>query len=719
MRSMEEHSSIAREMKTFKVVLVGNPNTGKTSVFNALTGLRQRVGNYPGVTVEKKTGSFDTNDCHVELLDIPGLYSLLPKSLDDKIASDIVNGFHTESKDVDLVLFVADASNLNRNLYLLTQIVDTGLPVVMALNMLDVAGKHGVQIDIAELQSRLKIPIVPVQANKQTGMSALKAKITTALYQPLPKAAHLAPSNQISRSLQTIITELESVSALTPENRSSLALRLVSSDAAYNYIRQALNPFGISGNLKSHIDDARQELTARGLEWRMLETRLRYDWIDELVKTSVKVKPVTQADYSDTIDKILTHRFLGPVIFIALFAFIFQAIFTWAQYPMDLIQNFMDGLGGYLTLHLAQGMLRSLLVDGVIAGVGSVLVFLPQILFLFFFLGILEDTGYMARVAFIMDRMMRAMGLSGRSVIPLLSSFACAVPGIMATRTIRDWRDRLVTIMIAPFMSCSARLPVYILLIGTFIPQKQVLGVLSLQSLTLLGLYLLGIIMAGVTALLYKKFLKVKANAASFIMELPAYRFPNIKWTSLQMWTRAKVFIKDAGGIILAISIVLWFLASFPRSVETNGQTLSPAQKIESSYAGKFGKTIEPLIKPLGFDWKIGIGLITSFAAREVMVSTLSTIYNLEDGDSQSFSLRRALRNDRDPKTGKPVYTLLTALSLLIYYVLACQCMATVAIVKRETNSWRWPLIMIVYMTGMAYIFSLIVFQGGQLLGWG
>ncbi len=717
---MDVQSTISLQKKTFKIVLVGNPNTGKTSVFNALTGLRQRVGNYPGVTVEKKSGIFNIDDIHIELLDVPGLYSLLPKSLDDKIASDIVNGFHPEAQGIDLVIFVADASNLNRNLYLLTQIVDTGLPVVVALNMLDVAEKQGVQIDVDALRESLQIPIAPVQANKEIGISDLKNMVGQALAHVQREVRHLNPPEPVKHCLQPLIDLLDDeLTTLSPESRQSLSLRLVSSDVAYTYLQDVIDDEAMSKKLKTMIGEARKALSTQGVDWHMLETRLRYDWIDELVKASVKVKPVTQADYSDTIDKILTHRFLGPVIFIALFAFIFQVIFTWAQYPMDLIQAFMDGLGGYLSQHMAPGMLRSLLVDGVIAGVGSVLVFLPQILFLFFFLGVLEDSGYMARVAFMMDRMMRAMGLSGRSVIPLLSSFACAVPGIMATRTIRDWRDRLVTIMIAPFMSCSARLPVYILLIGTFIPQKQVLGILSLQSLTLLGLYLLGIIMAGVTALLYKKFFKVKPNAASFIMELPAYRLPNIKWTSLQMWTRAKVFIKDAGGIILAISIVLWFLASFPRAVDTNGQSVSAAQKIENSYAGKFGKTIEPLIKPLGFDWKIGIGLITSFAAREVMVSTLSTIYNLEDGDSQSFSLRRALRNDRNPETGKPVYTLLTALSLLIYYVLACQCMATVAIVKRETNSWRWPLIMIVYMTGMAYIFSLVVFQGGQLLGWG
>jgi len=714
------HSSvISQQKKKLKVVLVGNPNTGKTSVFNALTGLRQRVGNYPGVTVEKKTGDFSTHDKKIELLDVPGLYSLLPKSLDDKISSDIVNGFHSESKGIDLVVLVADASNLNRNLYLLTQIIDTGLPVVMALNMLDVASKQGVSIDVSKLQNSLGIPVVSVQANKGGGISELKTAINDALEAPQKTAGHLDPQPQIARYLHHLIQQLGRIDSLSPENCKSLALRLVSSDMAFTYLKDALSDQELAQKVNQSIKEARDAFTAAGHDWHMLETRLRYDWIDALVKSSVSTKLVTQSDYSDTIDKILTHRFLGPVIFVLLFAFIFQAIFTWAQYPMDMIQQLMDNLGGFLTANMQEGMLRSLFVNGVIAGVGSVLVFLPQILFLFFFLGILEDTGYMARVAFMMDRMMRVMGLSGRSVIPLLSSFACAVPGIMATRTIRDWRDRLVTIMIAPFMSCSARLPVYILLIGTFIPKKKILGILSAQSLTLLGLYLFGILMAGFTAWIYKLFFKVKPNAVSFIMELPAYRSPNVKWTLLQMWTRSKVFIKGAGGIILAISIVLWFLASFPQQADGNGTPLSAAQKIENSYAGQFGKTIEPLIKPLGFDWKIGIGLVTSFAAREVMVSTLSTIYNLQDGTNQTLNLRQALRDDRDPLTGKPVYTLLTALSLLVYYVLACQCMATVAIVKRETNSWRWPFIMIFYMSSMAYLFSLIVYQGGLLLGWG
>lgn len=707
------------QKKSFKIALVGNPNTGKTSVFNALTGLRQRVGNYPGVTVEKKSGTMKIQNRSVDVLDLPGLYSLLPKSLDDKIACDIISGFHPESQEIGLVLFVADASNLNRNLYLLTQVIDADIPVVMALNMLDVAEKQGVQIDVKKLRKSLNIPVVPIQANKGTGLDKLESTLLKAL-EKLPRdARHLEVEPTIAGHLRAISDLLVRSGKFALNNSEIFALRLISNDVALDYVGEILTDPVERKKLKDLISQMRSALTKDGYRWQMMETRLRYDWIDRLVKSSVTVKPVTQSDYSDKIDAILTHRILGPIIFIFLFAFIFQAIFTWAQYPMNLIQDFMDALGSFLASNMQSGMLRSLLVDGVIAGVGSVLVFLPQILFLFFFLGILEDTGYMARVAFMMDRVMRSMGLSGRSVIPLLSSFACAVPGIMATRTIRDWRDRLVTIMIAPFMSCSARLPVYILLIGTFIPNKLVMGFISIQSLTLLGLYLLGIIIAGLTALIYKKFLKARPNAASFIMELPAYRLPNIKWTSLQMWTRSKVFINDAGRIILAISIVLWFLASFPQQDASAEMHLSSAQKIENSYAGKFGKTIEPLIKPLGFDWKIGIGLITSFAAREVMVSTLATIYNLEDGEAQSVNLRTAIRNDRDPISGKPVYTLLTAISLLIYYVLACQCMATVAIVKRETNSWRWPLIMIVYMTGLAYIFSLVVFQGGQLLGWG
>jgi ferrous iron transport protein B len=417
------------------------------------------------------------------------------------------------------------------------------------------------------------------------------------------------------------------------------------------------------------------------------------------------------------LDRVLTHRIAGPMFVLALFALIFQTIFSWAEGPMDAIEGGIGALGEYVVTRMPEGMLQSLIVDGIIAGVGAVLVFLPQILFLFFFLALLEDTGYMARVAFLMDRLMKGLGLSGRSVIPLLSSFACAIPGIMATRTIASWKERLVTIMIAPLMSCSARLPVYILMIGAFIPDTPVLGIFSLSGITLLAMYLLGIAGAIGAALVFKWFFMPDAPSTTFIMELPPYRRPSLRWVLLQMYERAKVFITDAGQIILAISIVLWFLASYPKPDDYD--MVSARERIQQSYAGQLGHWIEPAIEPLGFDWKLGIGLITSFAAREVMVSTLATIYNVEKADETSVDLRTALQNETDPATGEPIYTPLVAISLMVFFVFACQCMATVAIVKRETNSWRWPIIMIAYMTILAYIASFAVYQGGRFFGFG
>ncbi|RMF65410.1 MAG: ferrous iron transport protein B [Calditrichaeota bacterium] len=463
------------------------------------------------------------------------------------------------------------------------------------------------------------------------------------------------------------------------------------------------------------VTETRAALTEQQVTWSTLETDFRYRRIDQIYQRVVRETKSEELTFSERLDKILTHRIAGPLIFIFIFALIFQTIFTWAEVPMNAIEQFVGWVGTQIALVMPPGVLQDLIVNGAIAGVGAVLVFLPQILFLFFFLSLLEDSGYMARIAFIMDRFMRGVGLSGRSVIPLLSSFACAVPGIMATRTIQNTRDRLITIMIAPFMSCSARLPVYVLMIGAFIPASRVLGIFTLPGLTLLSMYLLGIVAAIVAALVMKRLAGKGQKPSTFVMELPPYRRPSLRWTSLQMVERAKIFVRDAGRVILAISIVLWFLASYPRPK----QDMNPSTAIRHSYAGQIGHVMEPVIKPLGFDWKIGIGLITAFAAREVFVSTMATIYNVEEQDEHSVTLRQALRADRDPETGRHIYTPLTAISLMVFFVLACQCMSTVAIVKRETNSWRWPLTMVVYMTTLAYLASLVVFQGGKLLGLG
>ncbi len=713
-RQSESHASAGRKLT---IALVGNPNTGKTSVFNSLTGLHQKVGNYPGVTVEKKTGSFISGNTEVEILDLPGLYSLVPKSLDDKIASDILTNHKNNITTIDIIVLVADASNLNRNLYLLTQIMDIGKPVILALNMMDVAGKNGLKIDQACLRNELGVKVIPVIAKTGRGIEELKREIVGLnIEQAARGTGHLEMDERFTAALKPVCAYLTEKTPYCESYSYSLSLRFISSDDAFKYWAEEWRDTLDISHLKALIAEARKQLEAVDLNWHMAEARLRYRWIDRMLNQCVTRSDEVSSDISVKLDRILTHPVFGPLIFLMIFAGIFQTIFSYAEVPMNWIEAGMNGLGEWVMHIIPPGLLQSLIVDGVIAGVGAVLVFLPQILALFFFLGILEDTGYMSRVAFMMDRVMRGAGLSGRSVIPLLSSFACAIPGIMATRTVHDWKERLITILIAPFMSCSARLPVYVLIIGAFIPDGSIGGIVSYSALTLLSLYLLGIVAAAGSAYVFKKVLKRGGAPSSFVMELPPYRRPSLRWTSLQMYERGKIFVTDAGKIILAVTIVLWFLASFPRT-ENPGDDGFTKAPIEQTYAGRFGKTLEPLIKPLGFDWKIGIGLITSFAAREVMVSTLATIYNLEDADEGSVDLRQALVNDKDPQTGKPLYTIWTALSLLVYYVLAMQCMATVAIVKRETNSWRWPLIMIFYMTGLAYLASFTVYHIGQLWG--
>ena len=707
---------------TVDIAIVGNPNTGKTSVFNALTGLRQKVGNYPGVTVEKKTGFLKKSfGQKVRIHDLPGLYSLIPKSLDDKIAADILLHRLEEKAKLKLVVVVADASNLGRNLYLVTQIIDLGLPVILALNMMDLAKANGIQIDVEGLSNQLRIPVIPISANKQKGISQLEKAIFQTIqeeeYVNSAKDWHL--EEEVKKAVDPIHSWFLDNSNLGEAACLAEAMRVLSNDTALNNWLEHYNGSRLKNGyeLELLVKKAREDLSGKNIPWHMYEAKVRYEWIDEICQKTVEEEKKIGLSFSEKADRILTHRVAGLVIFVFIFAIIFQSIFTWSEFPMKEIENAVNWIGMQVATVMPDGVLKNLIVDGVIAGVGSILVFLPQILFLFFFLSILEDSGYLARVAFIMDRFIKGAGLSGRSVIPLLSSFACAIPGIMATRTIQNWRDRLITIMIAPLMSCSARLPVYTLFIAAFIPDVSILGIFSLAGLTLLSMYLLGIIMAMNSAFVFKRFVARKETPSTFVMELPPYRLPSLKWTLLQMFERAKIFVTNAGQIILAISIVLWFLSSYPKPDNTTEVTSS--QAIQQSYAGKLGKSIEPAIAPLGFDWKIGIGLITSFAAREVMVSTLATIYNVEGADEASMNLRETLKNAKNPVTHKPAYTPLIAIALMVFFVLACQCMATVAIVKRETNSWRWPIVMVVYMTTIAYIGALIVYQGGKLLGLG
>jgi ferrous iron transport protein B len=628
------------------IALAGNPNAGKTTLFNALTGLRQKVANYPGVTVESKTGLWTVaaNLPAAQLIDLPGLYSLEATSLDEEIARDILLGH--SSINPDAIVVAVDATNLVRNLYLATQLIDSGKSVVIALTMFDVAQRE-LSIDAEMLSSLLGVPVIPVVAREKRGLQ-------------------------------------------------ELADQVIAISAAKAKVREV--------NVAPFEDrETRQQKLFR-----------RYAQIERVVAEAVKpLRADRTTDLSERIDRVLTHRIFGPIILLLVLLFVFQAIFSWATVPMEMIDSFFASMADVLRGSLPAGILRDLLTDGVIAGVGGVLIFLPQILLLFLFISILEDSGYMARAAFLTDRLMRSFGLHGKAFMPLLSSFACAVPGIMATRTIENPKDRLATIMIAPFMSCSARLPIYSLMIAAFFSNQTVLGFLSTGVLIILGMYLMGIAVAIVVAWILKHTI-LSGPPPAFVLELPPYRWPNVRNVLHTLLNRSGVFVKRAGTVILAISILLWALSAFPRANESS--SVSATSQIENSYAGRTGRLIEPLIAPLGFDWRIGVGLISSFAARETIISTLSIVYNVGAEPGDGDSLLGALQSARRPD-GSRVWTPLVALSLMIFFALACQCMSTLAIVRRETNSWRWPLFMLGYMFVLAYVASLVTYQGGRLLG--
>lgn len=635
------------------IALAGNPNAGKSTLFNALTGLSQKIANYPGVTIEKKEGFWKTeggaeNGDSLRLVDLPGLYSLDAASPDEKIAREVITGQMPGLPRPDLILAVVDASNLERNLYLVTKILEFQLPVVLALTMVDLARKKGIDVDPLALSRELGVPVVPIHAGQKIGLGELR---------------------------RVVLRRLGG-----KESSQKLPAALRNSDA-----------------------EARESK----------KISERYAWIRGVAARVTR--RLSKSSSGLGLDRVLTHRIFGPLILVAILLVIFQTIFSWATLPMDLIDKGFGSLAEWMRAHLAPGLFTDLLTGGIIAGVGAVIAFLPQILLLFFFISVLEDSGYMARAAFIMDRLMRGVGLHGKAFMPLLSSFACAIPGIMSTRTIESPKDRLATILIAPFMSCSARLPVYTLMVGAFFAQKKAFGFISVGALLILGMYVLGITVAIVVAWILKHTI-LKAPTPPLVLELPPYRFPNIFTTVQHMIQRAGLFLQKAGTVILAISILLWALASFPRIPENAAHPEGhKSEQLEKSFAGQGGKLLEPLIEPLGFDWKMGVGLIASFAARETLVSTLSIMYNA-DGDSVSPSLIDAVRKAKTPG-GKPAWSPLVAFSMMIFFVLAMQCMSTVAVVRRETNSWRWPIFMILYMTSLAWIFAFAAFQGGKLLG--
>ncbi len=741
------------------VVLTGNPNCGKTTVFNALTGLRAKVGNYAGVTVERKEGRLlgVAAGLNIRLLDLPGTYSLSPHSLDEQISRDVLLSRLPELPPPSLVVVVVDASNLQRNLYYASQVVELGYPTLLALNMVDVAENNGRRIEPERLGSELGVPVLPLIASEGQGIAELRQKIVELVQSPLraQPASFCHSPRELEQETAAIAVLLRNSFHERRAQAAAEALLILSNERALASSGTHYPP-----EIQQAVTAARQRLEAAGVDWRGGPIEGRYSRIAAIQEAVTTELAPPGETFSDRLDRVLTHKIWGTLIFVGIMALMFQSIFRFARIPMDALQAGVDWLGALVGNLIPPGDLNSLLVDGVIAGVGAVVVFLPQILLLFLFIGFLEDTGYMARAAFLMDRLMSKVGLHGKSFIPMLSSFACAIPGIMATRTIESPKDRLVTILVAPLMSCSARLPVYTLLIAACIPNITVLGFLKLTGLTMLAMYLLGIIVALLMAWLFKKTL-LKGEPPLLIMELPPYKRPLARVVVRHMWERSKLFLRRAGTVILGINILLWFLATYPRSTQVEhdfaarraalqtavtplaeatppitGSAVASAPgersaglaaleneqagaKLRHSFAGYLGRAIEPVIAPLGFDWKMGIGIISSFAAREVFVSTMSTVYNVGKYDRSQdnrSSMINTLRSQRRAD-GTPVYTTLTALTLMVFYVFALQCVSTVAVVRRETNSWRWPVFQWFYMGVLAWTLAFLTFHGGHLLG--
>ncbi|WP_285009533.1 ferrous iron transport protein B [Pedobacter faecalis] len=696
-----------------KIALVGNPNTGKSTLFNLLTGLNQKIGNFPGITVDKKVGYCKLSaDRKAEIIDLPGTYSLYPKSRDERIVLQVLADRNNPGFP-DVVIVVADATNLRRNLLLYTQVADMGVPVILALNMTDMAKRAGIDIDVDKLSERLGVQVVPISARSNIGLDQLKTAVanTTRIPTQLPGA---------------------DLSILAPEaRREAKAILQIDNDyLALQMLHQHRDLDIFTEEEHAALDGICSGQAFESAKLQAAETIARYRYLGTVLSGVMKdTGAARKFTFSDRLDAVLTHKVWGFLIFIGLLFFIFNSIFAWSSYPMDMIEGAFLFLTEYGHAHLPEGVLSSLLIDGVLAGLGGVVIFIPQIAILFAFISILEDTGYMARVTFMMDKIMRRFGLSGKSVVPMIGSLACAVPSIMSARTIESWKDRIITIMVVPLVSCSARLPVYTLLISLVVPEDTVWGFINLQGLTLMGMYVISIVAAVVVAAVMKFLIKAKERSY-FIMELPVYRMP--RWSNViyTMYEKSKTFVVEAGKVIIAISIVLWVLASYgpsermeaidqkyavleARQDSTVVETLErdkSAEYLENSYAGILGHAIEPAIRPLGFDWKIGISLITSFAAREAFVGTMATIYSVGDAE-ETDTIRNKMRNAVDPDTGLPIFTFATAFSLMLFYAFAMQCMSTVAVVYRETKSWKWPLIQLTYMTLLAYLASLIAYQ--------
>jgi len=697
--------------KPIKVALIGNPNTGKTLLFNQLTGLNQKVGNYPGVTVDKKEGISKLSATQSAIIiDLPGTYSINPTSIDETIVlKTLLKKDIKESPDV--ILVVADVENLKRNLLLFSQIKDLEIPTVLAINMADQMGKKGISIDLSALKKELNTEVILISAKKNQGIKEVKEAIIRCHV-----AAKASPLCGINHKIDPdYFAKLKEISP----SHSLYELWLM--------ITQNNFPETVTSAEKQALLAFKKDIS-KLKKYQHKETIYRYQEINKILKKTYIVDKSKASDIRSKLDKIFTHKVFGYVFFFLILMVIFQSIFDWASLPMDLIDGFFAQLAQVTKSLLPAGVFTDLLTDGIIPGVGGVIIFIPQIAILFLFVAILEETGYMSRVVFLMDKIMRRFGMNGKSIIPLISGTACAIPAIMATRTISNWKERLITILVVPFTTCSARLPVYAILIALIIPDTKILGLLNLQGLVLLSLYGLGFGMAILAAFISHKTLDINSKSF-FLIEMPNYKLPSLKNVFFEVFEKTKAFVFGAGKIILALSIVLWFLASNGSSDYKNAseivskkevnRDISPEEmskkvasfELENSYIGMLGKTIEPVIKPLGFDWKIGIALVTSFAAREVFVGTLATIYSVEANDENTTTIKQKMASEVNPDTGEKIFTFPVGMSLLIFYAFAMQCMATLAIVKKETKTWKWPLIQLIGMGVLAYVSSLITFK--------
>lgn len=698
-----------------RIALIGNPNSGKTSVFNKLTGLKQKTGNFPGVTVDKKSSITNIETIgKVHVIDFPGTYSLYPTAYDEKVVFRVLSNVNDPNYP-DLIIYVADVTQIERHLLLFNQIQDLGIPSILCLNMEDLALERSIKVNLNKLSELLSVPVLWINGRTGNGILKLKQKIR-----------HISESGltpNVSKSFYTPDSNTQEVTDEINKHfqcKSNFQALLI----AHHYSELDF----LTKDQKAIIKEILEKYQFNSLKLQVQETMDRYSKLQGILMSSITEPPVTENNRTYKADSILTHKIWGPIIFFAVLLVLFQAIFSWAEWPMNLIDSTVSAVNQYLHQKLPETWYTSLLTDGLIAGLGGIIIFIPQIAILFLMISFLEELGYMARAVYLFDRLMLRFGLNGRSIVALVSGAACAIPAIMSTRTINNWKERLITIMVTPLISCSARLPVFAVLIAFAVPPKLFFGFISAQALVLMGLYLLGILAALVAALVFKKILK--GGQSSFLLiELPEYKFPD--WKNVFITVRDKVisFVREAGKIIVVISIVLWVISSFgpgdsmqiakteaqntaKQNQYTPEQTdhLIASKKIEHSYAGHLGKFIEPVIAPLGFDWKIGIALITSFAAREVFVGTMSTIYSIGSTDNTA-TLRQKMTKEINQKTGKPVFSYATSFSLLIFYLFAMQCMSTLAVVKRETASWKWPLIQLLYMSILAYTSSLIVYQ--------